>query len=171
MEIKGREEAATQVFWSVRFKSTEDIHINAIMWRTIIILVCSTLITLVSKCYGAGEIDDKIKNTAQKSTTYLDEMETCVPPPGISNVLKPLAPTKTGQIMDVKFYPVLLSYPSNYDAIRRLARENALHFTNNEKHLSGDPTPFLNGKIFVLAHGYIDSMDSDVRIFGVGKCQ
>lgn len=70
---------------------------------------------------------------------------------------------------DIKFYPVLLNYPSNFDEIREQTRKNVIYFKRNDEELHGDLDPFLNGQIFLLVHGYNDSINSNVRIFGIGE--
>lgn len=113
--------------------------------------------------------DSKMLINDRKSSTYQDELESCIPPSGIKKILKTLSLTNPGQIQDIKFHPVLMTYLSNYDEIREQARANAMYFLNDKGHLHGDPTPFLSGNIFLIVHGYIDSFDSTVRIFGIGE--
>lgn len=51
------------------------------------------------------------------------------------------------KIMDIKFYSILLDYPSNYDQIRKQARDNVIYFLNDKKDLFGDPKAFLHVQI------------------------
>lgn len=130
------------------------------MWNILILL--GTIATV------AEGNDHLIRNTLQVSTSFSDEIESCVAQLG-ANIFNMLNPFDRAKSEDIKFYPVLLDYPSNFDEIRELTRKNVIYFKRNEDKLQGELDPFLVGEIFLLVHGYNDSIDSNVRIFGIGE--
>lgn len=137
------------------------------------IIIHLAIISVFFNCFASEQFDNKINVVKEPITLFPDEIETCVSSSGAFKIAKTLlAPTNSGKIEDIKFYPVLfddLAIQSNYDDIRERARKHVVYFKNIQRDFHGDLSPFLTGKVFVLAHGYIDSMDSDVRIYGVGK--
>lgn len=124
---------------------------------------------MITQYRVTAENDSRIRNIAQKSTAFSDELEACETQDSALKMMQTLAPTNSGQIQDIKFFPILLNYRSNYDDIRRQTRKNVIYFKNNAKDLHGDPTPFLSGNIYLIIHGFIDSIDSNTRIFGIGE--
>lgn len=131
------------------------------------IILCLMFLSFVA----TDETDNKIFNAAQPSTQFTDEIETCAPKSGAGKIVKILTPGNSGKIDEIKFHPVILdnvSEQSNYDDIRQYARENVIYFKNKEQDYHGSLEPFLTGPIFLLIHGYMDSFDTNTRIYGIG---